>query len=108
MVWDLIRMAQMSVANTTIFPIQDILNLGSEARFNLPGTSNGNWQWQLPQSLLKPTLAQRLKNGPGAATDIENRRPRWNPQSPMDQVEDDPASCHEPPVTFLHLEKLPV
>ena len=29
-----------------IAPLQDVLGLGSEARMNLPGTQEGNWQWR--------------------------------------------------------------
>ena len=35
-----------------IVPLQDILNLGSQARMNLPGRADGNWTWRfLPQQL---------------------------------------------------------
>jgi len=30
-----------------IVPMQDVLGLGSEARFNTPGTARGNWRWRL-------------------------------------------------------------
>jgi 4-alpha-glucanotransferase len=43
---ELIRAAYASVANFVIIPMQDILNLGSEARMNFPGTSTGNWTWR--------------------------------------------------------------
>ena len=29
-----------------MIPLQDCLGLGSEARFNLPGKPDGNWQWR--------------------------------------------------------------
>jgi len=45
--WDLIRLAMMSVAFTSIVPIQDILGLGSESRMNLPASDKGNWEWKL-------------------------------------------------------------
>jgi len=45
--WDLIRMAQASVANLAIIPTQDILGLGAEARMNYPSHANSNWQWCL-------------------------------------------------------------
>ncbi|MBF8248751.1 MAG: malQ, partial [Bacteroidetes bacterium] len=44
--WDLIRLASESKADTSIFPIQDVLGLGNEARMNYPGTSTGNWEWR--------------------------------------------------------------
>ncbi len=50
--WDLIRVALMSVADTAIVPLQDVLNLGSEARMNMPGRPTGNWSWRvLPEQL---------------------------------------------------------
>ena len=45
--WDLIRTALESVARMAIVPIQDVRNLGSEARFNTPGVAEGNWTWRL-------------------------------------------------------------
>ena len=40
-VWDLIRAALASVADTAIIPLQDILGLGSSARMNTSGLSVG-------------------------------------------------------------------
>ncbi len=45
--WDMIRGVWGSVANLAIAPVQDLLGLGSEARMNLPGTAEGNWEWRL-------------------------------------------------------------
>ena len=45
--WDMIRAVWSSVANLAIAPVQDLLGLGSEARMNLPGTAEGNWEWRL-------------------------------------------------------------
>ena len=44
--WDLIRLAWASVADLALAPLQDVLNLGSKARMNLPGRQEGNWQWR--------------------------------------------------------------
>ncbi len=44
--WDLIRLAMMSVAHTAIFPLQDVLGYGGDARMNLPGAASGNWGWR--------------------------------------------------------------
>ena len=47
-----IRLAMASVANTAIFPMQDILGLGGETRMNTPSSSNGNWMWRVrPEEL---------------------------------------------------------
>jgi 4-alpha-glucanotransferase len=58
--WELIRLLMISAANTVIFPLQDILGLGGEARMNRPGTLEGNWEWRLLPDLLTPDLASRL------------------------------------------------
>lgn len=58
--WVLIRLAMMSVANTTIFPMQDIMGLGEEARMNLPATTNENWEWRLTPEQLTPQLSKDL------------------------------------------------
>lgn len=50
--WDLIRTAYESVSRLAIIPLQDLLSLGSEARFNTPGSGAGNWVWRYhPQQL---------------------------------------------------------
>jgi 4-alpha-glucanotransferase len=58
--WDLIRSALASVANTAIFPIQDVLGQGSDARMNIPGTSNGNWGYRVQPGLLSSKVAAKL------------------------------------------------
>ena len=35
-----------SVADTAIVPLQDVLNLGSEARMNIPGATGSSWMWR--------------------------------------------------------------
>ncbi len=44
--WDFVRTGYAAVSNLSVFALQDLLNLGSEARFNTPGQSAGNWQWR--------------------------------------------------------------
>lgn len=57
--------ALSSAAQLAIFPLQDLLGLGSSTRMNTPGTDIGNWAWQADFSFLTPALAlacrQRLK-----------------------------------------------
>jgi 4-alpha-glucanotransferase len=57
----LIRLAMMSVANTTIVPLQDLLGLGERGRMNTPGTPQGNWEWRFDPSLLTPDVADELR-----------------------------------------------
>lgn len=42
----MMRLAFSSTARLAIVPFQDVLNLGEEARLNVPGVADGNWQWR--------------------------------------------------------------
>ncbi len=57
---NLIRMAYASVADTAIIPIQDYLELGSEARINTPSTLGGNWEWRMSAQDCTSQLAARM------------------------------------------------
>lgn len=48
MPWSFIQAAMGSVSRLVIIPMQDLLCLDSSARFNTPGTTTGNWLWQMP------------------------------------------------------------
>jgi 4-alpha-glucanotransferase len=50
-----------SVADTVLFPVQDILGLGREARMNTPAVASGNWRWRVRPGALTPELAARLR-----------------------------------------------
>ena len=41
--------------------MQDFLKLGTEARMNFPGVSEGNWQWRLKDRVLTQDLSEKLK-----------------------------------------------
>jgi 4-alpha-glucanotransferase len=45
----LMELAWSSAAALAIVPLQDVLNLGAEARMNLPGRADGNWRWRCPE-----------------------------------------------------------
>jgi len=49
------------VADTVLYPLQDVLGVGSEGRMNLPGTSSGNWRWRFRGEAITPAIAARLK-----------------------------------------------
>ena len=61
-VGDLMRAALMSVANTVVIPLQDILELGSEARMNIPGTAFGNWEWRFSWDMISRDLAAAVRS----------------------------------------------
>jgi 4-alpha-glucanotransferase len=58
--WDLIRAGYASVADTFIAPLQDVLDLGPEARMNLPGRTGGNWSWRFRGEQLTEAVRDRL------------------------------------------------
>jgi 4-alpha-glucanotransferase len=60
--WDFIRTSYAAVSRLAVFPMQDVLSLGSEARFNAPGKPQGNWQWRY-----RPAQLEQLINGGTAA-----------------------------------------
>jgi 4-alpha-glucanotransferase len=49
MPWALIECALASVAKLAVIPMQDLLELGTEAKFNTPGTLDNNWSWRLQE-----------------------------------------------------------
>jgi 4-alpha-glucanotransferase len=61
-VGDLVRAALVSVADTAIIPFQDILELPSSSRMNVPGTPNGNWEWRFNWDMVDKGLAIRFRH----------------------------------------------
>jgi 4-alpha-glucanotransferase len=59
--WTLIRAVMASTADTVLFPAQDILGLGSEARMNTPAVAGGNWRWRMKPGALTSAHAGRLR-----------------------------------------------
>jgi 4-alpha-glucanotransferase len=59
--WDLIRCAWSSVAVFAMAPMQDILNLGTEARMNFPSILGGNWEWRVTGAALSTDLQGKIK-----------------------------------------------
>ncbi|MDO9323398.1 MAG: 4-alpha-glucanotransferase [Methanoregula sp.] len=56
----LIRLAMMSVADSVIFPMQDILGRGEKSRMNRPGTDEGNWRWQMEKDEIDLAITRDL------------------------------------------------
>ncbi len=59
--WDFIRTCLGTIARYAIFPVQDLLKLGSEARMNIPGTPTGNWAFRFRAGLLDEGMAKGLR-----------------------------------------------
>ena len=51
----------VSVCKLAIVPLQDLLGLGSEARFNTPGTQQNNWLWQVDRHALNQVDTEKIK-----------------------------------------------
>ena len=58
--WDLIRGIWSSVAVYSVAPMQDVLDLGTEARMNYPSRLGGNWHWRMQESDMNQPLAKKL------------------------------------------------
>jgi 4-alpha-glucanotransferase len=56
----LMQLAWSSAAALAIAPLQDVLNLGTEARMNVPGRAEGNWRWRCTEDMLTPAAFQWL------------------------------------------------
>lgn len=59
-VWGLIAAAWGSTAAIAVTTMQDLLELDSGARMNIPSTPSGNWQWRSVLEDYSDSLAKRL------------------------------------------------
>ena len=59
--WAMIKSALMSVADTAIIMMPDLLGLGSDARINTPSTVGENWKWRIEKGCINPWLAGILR-----------------------------------------------
>jgi len=57
----LLELAWSSAAALAMAPLQDLLNLGSEARMNVPGSITGNWSWRCTEDMLSASAFQWLR-----------------------------------------------
>ena len=60
--WELLRLAWSSVAALAMAPLQDVLNLGAEARMNVPGRAEGDWRWRCTADMLSTPAWQWLQD----------------------------------------------
>lgn len=59
--WDMIRSVWSSVAVYAVAPMQDMLDLGGEARMNFPSRLGGNWEWRMSDEDMSESLASRIR-----------------------------------------------
>jgi len=58
----MMRLAWESVAALAIAPLQDLLNLGNDARMNVPGRAGGNWRWRCTEEMLSTGAFEWLRD----------------------------------------------
>lgn len=58
--WDMLDKLWSSKATLVVALLQDFLELGSEARMNVPGTALGNWVWRAEGGALTSQLAEQI------------------------------------------------
>jgi 4-alpha-glucanotransferase len=58
----LTQLAWESEAALAIAPLQDLLNLGNEARMNVPGRTEGNWRWRCTDEMLTTCAFEWLRD----------------------------------------------
>jgi 4-alpha-glucanotransferase len=58
----LMDLAWGSVAALAIAPLQDALNLGNEARMNVPGRAEGNWRWRCTEDMVSSYAFEWLRD----------------------------------------------
>ena len=59
---ELMRLAWSSPAALAIAPMQDMLDLGGDARMNVPGQAADNWRWRMTDDLLAPAVFDWLRD----------------------------------------------
>lgn len=59
--WSMIQAIWKSKAKIVVAPLQDFLELDSEARLNTPGVAAGNWQWRLRDNQIDDRLVQKIR-----------------------------------------------
>jgi len=73
MPWLLVKAALASVSRMAIVPMQDLLELGSEHRMNMPGTTEKNWTWSFQWEQIPEGLAKKFRNLLAMYDRLENK-----------------------------------
>lgn len=60
--WGLIRTGMATASDLFVVQMQDVLELGGEARMNVPGRAYGNWRWRMRPGAANKRLAAKLRS----------------------------------------------
>lgn len=86
MAWSAIRTLFASPASIAMTTMQDLLNLGADARMNIPSTLGGNWTWRVRPEGINRDVAAFLRR----VTDVTRRYhpvPAVFDSTPLDEIE---------------------
>lgn len=84
--WSAIRTLFASPASIAMTTMQDLLNLGADARMNIPATVGGNWAWRVRKEGINADVAAFLRR----VTDVNRRLhplPEIFAQKPLEEIE---------------------
>ena len=59
--WGMIRAGMATCADLFVVQMQDLLELGPDARMNTPGVPTGNWRWRMLPGADSKELAKKLR-----------------------------------------------
>jgi len=88
--WAFLRLVCNSVADTAVYPLQDVLGLGTEARLNRPGRPDANWTWRYPPQALRHEVAAALR-------DMAQLAGRWTAPGQTLSGDQPPVLHYDPP-----------
>jgi 4-alpha-glucanotransferase len=76
----LLRLGWSSVAALALAPLQDLLNLGADARMNYPGRAEGNWRWRCNEDMLSAPAFEWFRDLTNTSNRSPIRQAALNPQ----------------------------
>lgn len=85
--WDMIRLSMASVADTAVSMMQDLMDLGNEARMNFPGKVGGYWRWRYQPYMLNDGVKHRLRE----VTHLYGRIPGETSETALHVIETEDA-----------------
>lgn len=74
LITNILRMAYMSVADTVVIQMQDILEKDNSARMNLPSTIGTNWRWRMKAGEFTQDKIRKLRKLSDTYARNENRK----------------------------------
>lgn len=89
--------AMMSVADTCILTMQDLIGLGSAARMNTPSTVGENWKWRATADQITPKTAAWLRENTTVYGRLNRKRKGEFNERTEQSEKSEPTDQQEPP-----------